>query len=510
MGKADVSQSPVPNGPPAAQFWTGVPNSTDSVLVTNSDLNNTVFVGTRPQISPGALNVIPVQPNASLTLAADRSWWVVGSVAGIGNLLVIPGGLATFLGLTQGLGQLVIPQIKSPNYVPGVSGWAIFKNGNVEFNSGTFRGTVSAGTIIGSTIESASLAPGVKIDPSGNIIVFNSFGAIVFYVSPSKDGWFVYADTGSATQGALLASVVGKAGVDPVNGVTTLNGSSTYQVVGGTSFGINFNTGTSAEPGMTVHNFTNPSTGVDPSFTANTSGGTPNKADATMSSGQAVPADVAAFVQASSANESGFTNGEVILQAGEILAGVSNSLIVDDNNGLINLANSKASVVQPALGASLGVDASGIIRGRSNVNGDGNTLAVGALTNSLSGTQLISSTTPTQITNFSWNILAGVRYRFDMMLTWTGAGTTGSANFGFNGSSVSTQQSVFFWTQGPTSGTGTGGLFSSPTLVTTRQGLFYTALVVCTTTGAFNVRAQISTGGSNFTINNSYGTLTPT
>jgi hypothetical protein len=51
--------------------------------------------------------------------------------------------------ITTGAGGLVIPQVKSPNYVPGISGWAIFRNGTVEFNSGTFRGTVTAGTFQG-------------------------------------------------------------------------------------------------------------------------------------------------------------------------------------------------------------------------------------------------------------------------------------------------------------------------------------------------------------------------
>jgi hypothetical protein len=81
----------------------------------------------------------------------------------------------------------------------------------------TSVGSISGATIIGSTIESSSLAPGVKIDSSGDIIVYNSHGAIVYYLSPSHDGFFVYADTGSATQGALIGSWAGKSGTDPVN-----------------------------------------------------------------------------------------------------------------------------------------------------------------------------------------------------------------------------------------------------------------------------------------------------
>jgi hypothetical protein len=37
---------------------------------------------------------------------------------------------------------LRIPAIQSANFVSGSSGWAIFQNGNAEFNGATFRGTV--------------------------------------------------------------------------------------------------------------------------------------------------------------------------------------------------------------------------------------------------------------------------------------------------------------------------------------------------------------------------------
>lgn len=42
-----------------------------------------------------------------------------------------------------GDGSIIFPALKSPNYVPGVSGWSINRDGTVEFGSGTFRGDVS-------------------------------------------------------------------------------------------------------------------------------------------------------------------------------------------------------------------------------------------------------------------------------------------------------------------------------------------------------------------------------
>lgn len=51
--------------------------------------------------------------------------------------------------VVDGNGAIVVERIKSPNYVPSVSGWSINEDGTVEFNFGTFRGTIidtAAGT----------------------------------------------------------------------------------------------------------------------------------------------------------------------------------------------------------------------------------------------------------------------------------------------------------------------------------------------------------------------------
>jgi len=79
-------------------------------------------------------------------------------------------------------GTIARPQYQSQNYVPGVSGWAIFKNGNVEFNSGTFRGTVTAGQFTGADF------------------IINSAGAF-FY-------------SGAPAAGNLIASIASVSGID--------------------------------------------------------------------------------------------------------------------------------------------------------------------------------------------------------------------------------------------------------------------------------------------------------
>lgn len=108
--------------------------STDVVLFVNTDLNNTWYLGFKPTIAVAGLNTIPLPPNATVNLSAKRTVYAV-SPSGTASLLVIPGGAAYFQGLTQGNGQLVLPAMQSPNFIPGVSGWAIRKDGTAEFHA---------------------------------------------------------------------------------------------------------------------------------------------------------------------------------------------------------------------------------------------------------------------------------------------------------------------------------------------------------------------------------------
>lgn len=47
--------------------------------------------------------------------------------------------------VVNAIGVLIRTVMKSDNYVAGSSGWAIFRNGDAEFNTGTFRGEVDIG-----------------------------------------------------------------------------------------------------------------------------------------------------------------------------------------------------------------------------------------------------------------------------------------------------------------------------------------------------------------------------
>lgn len=137
----NILSIPVPNGN-AAIAWNGrVAPGINSLLFMNPDLNNTVYLGNDPSITANTGARIPIAPNGTFSADPASSWYVVGAAAGIEPLVIVPNGQAYFLGLTQGLGNLAIPSIQSPNFVEGLTGWQVDKNGNAEFNNLTIRGT---------------------------------------------------------------------------------------------------------------------------------------------------------------------------------------------------------------------------------------------------------------------------------------------------------------------------------------------------------------------------------
>jgi hypothetical protein len=66
----------------------------------------------------------------------------------------------------------------------------------------------------------------VSLSPAG-MSVFNSHGALIYNIDVSRDATFLYADTGTAAQGALIASQANAAGTDQF-GNAYLKGFTTY------------------------------------------------------------------------------------------------------------------------------------------------------------------------------------------------------------------------------------------------------------------------------------------
>jgi len=81
--------------------------------------------------------------------------------------------------VVNAIGVIVRQVMKSANYIAGVDGWAIFRNGDAEFNTGTFRGTISIGNPPNS---------GLTIGPTVPAELQTFYGAVPFQIdlfSPS-------------------------------------------------------------------------------------------------------------------------------------------------------------------------------------------------------------------------------------------------------------------------------------------------------------------------------------
>lgn len=128
---------------------------------------------------------------------------------------------------------LRIPAIQSPNYVPGVSGWAIFQNGNAEFDNITIRGqfegtdfvidnagiffyngTPAAGNLLISIANTAgtdaftnTYPEGISISQNGESVVLGLTGGapLIYFVSGTPN-----LTNGAALQDITLGAGTGR------------------------------------------------------------------------------------------------------------------------------------------------------------------------------------------------------------------------------------------------------------------------------------------------------------
>jgi hypothetical protein len=98
--------------------------------------------------------------------------------------------------IAGGNGQLVRNWLQSQNYVAGVSGWRIAKDGSAEFNNGTFRGSIEVGSLTGQHFWVNNPNTGDVID------VYNSSNALV--MSIDKTGRFVASSTVTTAQVVIV------------------------------------------------------------------------------------------------------------------------------------------------------------------------------------------------------------------------------------------------------------------------------------------------------------------
>lgn len=230
----------------ATNTWAILPNRSTATLivaagqgptlVTNLDLNNTVYLGDDDTIkSSDAQGVVPLGPNGSVVVNGQSDLFAVNGNAATVKIATLTGGLNNFLGLTQGGGILAISGIQSPNFGPGI-GWQILQNGQATFNSITLPAGAGGATVfVQGTTPSANHANDVWINTANN-------NEILTATAPGTANWVANQFgtnailPGSITAALLVAGIV-VAGIIDGTTVTaaTFNGS-TYN---GTDFKFN-------------------------------------------------------------------------------------------------------------------------------------------------------------------------------------------------------------------------------------------------------------------------------
>jgi hypothetical protein len=214
-----------------------------------------------------------------------------------------------------GAAALIRAAIKSPNFVSGSAGWQIAKDGTAEFNSLTARGTITGATLTGSTL-----------------IVTNSHGATVITLNYLTSTFLMYADTGSATQGALIVSLSpGGPGTDQF-GNTFQSGMAVYTVIAGTTYAVQLGQATvagSPTPGLFLVNETGSAPHQPPvySFANASSTGTA----AVIDSGQATAGSADSFIEVADSTLSGVPGGAIVLSAGNITVDAGGNLTMGNN-----------------------------------------------------------------------------------------------------------------------------------------------------------------------------------
>lgn len=129
-------------------IWPGQPGT--SILIYNPDATNTAYLGGVSGISVGASNTLPLGPGQSVSVDGSQAIYACAPT-GTTAAVVIPGGAAFFLGLTQAQGRLAIAAISSPNFnlanpaASPANSWALLQSG-VAY---VFGLVLSGGTITG-------------------------------------------------------------------------------------------------------------------------------------------------------------------------------------------------------------------------------------------------------------------------------------------------------------------------------------------------------------------------
>lgn len=273
----DPMQFPVQPNAASGMAFMGTGESIP-VLIVNQDAANTIYVSYRNQSKVGDPNTVPLQPGQSVIMDGARTLYVIGPTGTANAVIIpggtnffqptnlsAIGGAKVFVQSATPTGTIPLNSVWFDTANNSLQTWNGSAWVNQQFNatqliqiatitasqvanatltttqlaaaagilgtqianatitSGNIAAnTIVAGNIAANTITAAQLAAGIIYAGivDGTTIqgaIFrakNSFGATILTVNKSAGTWLLYADTGSATQGALVASAAQAAGTD--------------------------------------------------------------------------------------------------------------------------------------------------------------------------------------------------------------------------------------------------------------------------------------------------------
>lgn len=190
---------------------------------------NTVWIGNNNAIIAGESSVIPLSVNSSIVGTGDHDIYGVVA-AGLPSTIFVLDGAQSFFAPTSlsGLGGIAIYNTPiaptQPPTIPLNSLWFTPTGGIEQWNGSAWVVQEFDGQqiIVANSITVNELAAGIvyagivngTLIQGATIRVINSFGATIMTINKSTATWLLYADTGSSTQGALIASGAATTGTD--------------------------------------------------------------------------------------------------------------------------------------------------------------------------------------------------------------------------------------------------------------------------------------------------------
>lgn len=212
-------------GGAATPVWYGNPLHPVPFTLSNLSATANLYVGYTESVGPSNIPAsTEVTPGGYLSYDGTEPVYYAVADAANAQVQILPGVTSFFLPASLvslgGISAFVQPTAPTqPPTIPLNSVWLNTTLGAFEtwngssWNIQAFTGTelITAGTIAANLfvagIVQAGIVNGTEIDAA----IFrakNSFGATILTVNKTSGTWFLYTDTGSATQGALSASAV--------------------------------------------------------------------------------------------------------------------------------------------------------------------------------------------------------------------------------------------------------------------------------------------------------------